>query len=375
MRIVHVVPHVDEEASGPSYAVPRLCEALASLGHDVELTCLAAGNPIPGVRVDVHPQWSILERFAISTSHPLALRRKAVETDVIHNHSLWSMVNVAAGWVVPGRGARLVTSPHGTLSSWALSHRKTLKRLLWLLQRRVLTRAGFLHATCEAEYQEIRALGIEVPVAVIPIGIDLPQLPEHQGESRDHTLLFLGRIHPKKGIDRLLYSWREIQNSHPSWRLVIAGRGEPAHEQEAKGLTRALSLERVEFLGPVYGSEKSGLYAKASLFVLPTHSENFGIAVAEALAHACPAIVGRGAPWSGLERNGCGWWVSNDVPNLVAALSHAMALTSAQRHDMGLKGRRWMERDFGWEIIAKQMEAAYQWNMDPGDAPEFVRLR
>ncbi len=139
MRLVHVVPHISNEASGPSYSVPRLCASLAVLGHEVELSCLAAQGPIPGVRLDVHRQWSVLSRFAVSPSHTLALRRKAEQADIVHNHSLWSMVNVAAGCVVPGRQAKLVTSPRGTLSAWALGRSRIAKKLLWPLQRRVLS--------------------------------------------------------------------------------------------------------------------------------------------------------------------------------------------------------------------------------------------
>ena len=119
MKLVHVVPHIDQEAAGPSYSVPRLCQGLAARGHEVELSCLAARGGIPGVALDLHRQWPILGRFAISTSHARALRDKATRVDIVHNHSLWSMVNVATGWVVPGRRAKLVTSPRGTLSPYS----------------------------------------------------------------------------------------------------------------------------------------------------------------------------------------------------------------------------------------------------------------
>lgn len=373
MKLVHVVPHVDQEASGLSYSVPHLCESLAARGHEVELSCLAARGGIPGVRLDVHPQWPILGRFAVSSSHPRALRRKAGEVDIVHNHSLWSMVNVAAGWVVPGHRARLVTSPRGTLSRWALNRRRVAKRVLWPLQCRALTQASLLHATCQAEYEEIRALGLRAPVAVIPNGIDLPFMPANTCVSRWRTLLFLGRIHPKKGIDRLLRAWETLQVRHPSWRLVIVGVGEQAHEREAKELAVALGLERVEFEGARYGAEKSSAYFDAELFVLPTHSENFGMTVAEALAHGCPAVVSRGAPWSDLESEGCGWWVDHAVPNLMAALDTAMSLPSARLSDMGLRGRAWMERDFGWDPVAQKMEAAYRWITAGGDVPAWVQ--
>ncbi|HEY6940488.1 glycosyltransferase [Dokdonella sp.] len=372
MKLVHVVPHVDAEAAGPSYSVPRLCETLAARGHEVALVCLAARD-IAGVRVELHRQWPVLERFAVSPGHAFALRRAAAEVDIVHNHSLWSMVNVAAGWVVPARRARLVASPRGTLSRWALGRRRTLKRMLWPLQRRVLARADLLHATSEAEYEDIRSLHLAAPVAVVPNGVDLPQLRGAQPVQAMRTLLFLSRIHPTKALDRLLRAWADLQALHPDWRLRIAGHGEPRHVAEAAALARELHLQRVEFAGALYGAEKSDAYFAADLFVLPTHSENFGMAVAEALAHGVPAVVARGAPWAGLETERCGWWVDNDVATLAGALDAAMREPRGRLGEMGMAGRRWMERDFSWNSVAERIESAYRWTLGGAPQPSCVR--
>lgn len=372
MKMIHVIPHVDHEAAGPSYSVPRLCESLAVRGHDVELSCLASRLSIPGVKIDLHPQLPFFGKFAVSPRHACSLRRKADGVDIVHNHSLWSMVNVAAGWVVPGSAAKLVTSPRGTLSPWALKRSRLLKQLLWPLQRRVLARADLLHATSDTEHGEIRAQGFRGPVAVIPNGIDLPEPGTRCPAGDGRTLLFLSRIHPTKAIDRLLHAWLRVQAAHPDWRLVVAGTGEPEHVREIENLSQALRLERIEFPGPLYGPAKSRAYLEADLFVLPTHTENFGMVVAEALAHACPVVVSRGAPWSGVEREGCGWWVSNDPETLASALGRAMRLTRSERASMGLKGRIWMQREFGWSIVAARMEAAYEWLARGGKAPGFI---
>jgi glycosyltransferase involved in cell wall biosynthesis len=374
MKLVHVVPHVNEEASGPSYSVPRLCQSLAARGHDVELSCLAARGEIPGVVLDVHPQWHLPKRLAVSFGHARTLHHKARCADIVHNHSLWSMVNMAAGWVVPGKHAKLVTSPRGTLSPWARSRSKAIKRLLWPLQRRALARADLLHATSEGELAQIRALGFTAPVAVIPNGIDLPELIGSKPGSDIRTLLFLGRIHPTKCVDRLLRAWKTLQEHHPDWRLVIAGPGDPAYMQDLHVLATSLALERIHFTGPVYGVDKFRVYREAELFVLPSHSENFGMAVAEALAHGCPAVVSRGAPWAGLVTEGCGWWVDHAVAPLTTTLHEAMALSPPQLAGMGLKGREWMARDFGWDSVARRMEDAYRWTLQRGDRPYTVQL-
>lgn len=374
MNIVHVVPRIDQEAAGPSYSVPRLCQALAERGHDVELSCIAARGSIPGVRLDLHSEWPILKRFEVSSSLALALRRKAGSVDVVHNHSLWSMVNVATGLVVPGR-AKLVTSPRGTLSPWALGRTWQLKRILKPLQWRALERADLLHATSEQELADIRAQGLRVPVAVIPNGIDVPLdlPPRNVGEKR--RILFLGRIHPTKCIDRLLQAWRELETTHTGWDLVVAGRGEEDYVLSLKEQAESQGLQRVSFVGPVYGADKTHAYRNADLLVLPSHSENFGMVVAEALAHSCPVIASRGSPWSGLERENCGWWVEHDVETLAATMDAAMCLPRSHLQAMGGKGRTWMQRDFSWDSVAERMETVYGWLLSDGvgQQPSCVR--
>jgi glycosyltransferase involved in cell wall biosynthesis len=374
MQILHVVPHINQEASGPSYSVPRLCQSLAARGHQVELGCLGVTSTIPGITLNVHTQWTVPRRFAVSPGLAASLARNANVVDIVHNHSLWSMVNVAAGWVVPGRRAKLVVSPRGTLSTWALSRSRTVKGLLWPLQCRVLSRADLLHATSDDESREIRSLGFTAPICVIPNGIDIPTTVPTGPTKEDRILLFLSRIHPKKGIDQLLKAWKLLEHRHPTWRLVIAGQGEPKHVSEVTQLARTLSLSSVNFVGPLYGDHKSQAYSRAELFVLPTHSENFGMVVAEALAHGCPVVVSRGAPWSPVDCEGCGWWVSNDVESLSAALDNAMSLGRTELALKGAAGRAWMRRDYSWETVGERMAGAYQWLLGGGPPPPYVHL-
>lgn len=375
MMLVHVVPHIHREASGPSYSVPSLCQALAARGHDVELSCLAQGKEVPGVTVDVHGQWPILGRFAVAPGHALALSRKAAQVDIVHNHSLWSMVNVAAGWVATGRRAKLVTSPRGTLSDWAMDRRRLAKQALWPLQRKALVAADLLHATSEAEYRDIRAIGLRAPVAIAPNGIDLP-IPyrDKSVEKGRRTLLFLSRLHPTKGLERLFGAWVRLQGIFPDWELTITGTGSVEYVEHLREKARSMGLERVEFTGALYGNDKHAAYCTADLFVLPSHSENFGNVVAEALSHACPVVVSTGTPWRGVQEHGCGWWIENDVETLIETLSVAMKLPKHDLSAMGCKGRFWVETEFSWEEVALRLEAAYRWVVNGGAKPDHVRI-
>ncbi len=342
-------------------------------GYHVELSCLYARHDIKGVKTSDYPVFPVLRNFGISIGHTRALMAGAKRVDIVHNHSMWSMMNVLVGWLVPRQRARLVVSPHGTLSRAALNRRRALKKVLWLAQRRALAKADLLHATSDAEYLDIRSKGLLNPVAIVPNGIDVPESLPTPLSQRHRTLLFLSRIHPHKGLDRLLLSWQRLQERHPQWQLVVAGKGNRAYEQRVREMAHVLRLRRVTFVGPIYGAAKSRLYARAELFALPTDSENFGIVVAEALAHSCPCVVSTGAPWAGLESEGCGWWVDPDVPNFSAALDSAMSSSKATLDRMGRLGRAWMTRDYGWDAMAEQMDMAYRWVLDHGTKPPCVK--
>ena len=377
MKLVHVVPHLDDEAAGPAQSVLRLCEALVVEGLPVELHTMAAGRQPVGVNLVVHPQWSMFGRFGFSLGLISVLRDASISADVIHNHSLWSYSNMVAGCVTRKNGATLVTSPRGTLAPAARARSQLKKSLFKPIQWPAISRAACLHATSAMEYQDIREMGLKHPVAVIPNGIDIPKLARESAVATlrpFRRLLFLGRLHPIKGIELLLNAWRALQTAHPDWELVIAGKGGAAYVNSLHALVASLGLQRTSFPGPIYGEEKSSLYCSADLFILPTETENFGMAVAEALAHAVPVITTRGAPWSGMVAQQCGWWVERSQSNIVNALDQAMKMDAAGLKEMGQRGRDWMVADFDWASIARRMSAVYRWLREGGDPPACIEI-
>jgi glycosyltransferase involved in cell wall biosynthesis len=378
LRAVHIVPSIQHEASGPSYAVPSLCRALVAEGVDVSVHVLARGVPAvwDGLSIHEHPEWrGVFTRLGVSPSLWRALVREAeAGASIVHNHSLWMMPNVYPGFAVARTKSRLVTSPHGTLDLWARRRSRWKKRIMMaLLQRRTLDRTDCFFATSAAEHESVRSAGLRAPVAVIPIGIDLPALGSRV-RATPRRLVFLGRLHPKKGLDVLLRAWSVASRQFPGWELYIYGPDESGYATEMKELNATLGNRRVFFRGPVYGAEKWRELAAASLFVLPTHAENFGIAVAEALACRVAAIVTHGAPWPGLEVEGCGWWIDQGIGPLTACLEVALAQSDEQLDAMGARGRQWIERDFSWSRIGEMTARTYSWLVEGGAMPHWVRL-
>jgi len=294
--------------------------------------------------------------------------------DIIHNHSIWMMPNVYPGWVSRETTVPLVVSPRGTFSKWAMERSRLIKVLFWNgLQKQAIAHAKLFHATAESEYEDIRRLGFRQPVAIIPNGIDIPKKSTDDRRSEEKTLLFLGRIHPVKGLELLLEAWTRLQSTHADWRLRVVGPGDPAYRRKLSALALSLGAERVTFTGPLYGLEKVEAYQSANLFVLPTHSENFGMAVAEALAAGCPVVTTKGAPWADLPEQRAGWWIDIGIEPLRLALDEAMSKHPRELMAMGARGRAWMERDFSWGEIAARMIESYRWVREKGAQPGWIR--
>jgi glycosyltransferase involved in cell wall biosynthesis len=282
------------------------------------------------------------------------------------------MPNVYPGQVARRDGVPLMISPRGTLSEWAMQSGSPFKRVFWpLVQRPALDATNCFHATATSECEDIRRMGFRQPVAIIPNGIDIPDLPP-KVRSNFRTLLFLGRIHPVKGLDILLPAWQAVQDRFPEWRLRIAGPDNHGYLTEMQRLAGELRLERTEFSGALWGAQKWCAYGQADLFVLPTYSENFGMSVAEALAAGTPVIVTKGAPWGGLAEQRVGWWIDIGVDQLVACLEDALTRSSNDLTEMGRRGRDWMAAEYSWAHVTQQMVETYRWMLEGGNKPQWV---
>lgn len=383
MHAIHIIAGLRTIDGGPAYTVPRLCQSLAEVGARVDLMAVSETGASDVLKSGCREQYfswdfahiPLLRSCRASSGLARCLRAQAQIADVIHDHGLWLLPNVYAG----REGARakrpVVIAPRGMLSAAALSFSTWKKQLFWrLVQARAASAAACYHATSDQEYQEIRAFGIRAPVAVIPNGIDVEQLPKLPQPGEIRTVLSLGRIHPKKGLESLLRAWKAVETLRPEWRLRIAGPAEGGHDVQLKRLAAELHLTRATIEGAVYGADKARAYCDASLFVLPTLNENFAVTVAEALAAGVPVIATKGAPWKGLDDEKCGWWIDGGPESLSAALLRATEMPEQELLACGEKGRSWMKRDFSWGHVAEDMLQLYAWLAAKEDRPQFVHL-
>jgi glycosyltransferase involved in cell wall biosynthesis len=215
-----------------------------------------------------------------------------------------------------------------------------------------------LHATSQGEAEESLKRFPGMRAVVIPNGVEIPGNVRRTDSNGKLRLLYLGRLHPIKGIDVLLEACGIVEKQSPDWHLRIAGAGSPSYVGFLKSKAQQLRLsQRVEFLGEVFDEEKETLFAECDVALVPSHVENFAMVVAESLAHAVPVIASKGTPWKGLETNRCGLWVDNDPESLAAAIC---AIRTMPLREMGQRGRKWMERDFSWESSSVEMLRLYR---------------
>lgn len=376
LTVVHVVSRIHEISSGSTTAVLSICESLAKFTPHLRLHCTRSAGQNPSTfQVVTHGSWRLSGHLLMSPRMKRALVREAQTADIVHNHGLWMMPNLYPGQLGTAARNKLICTPHGAMADWAWRRSYFRKRFSWYLgQGRMLRNCDCFHATAKHESEAIRRRGFKQPVAVIPNGIDLPELRPARKDPNSKQLLFLARIHPVKGLENLLRAWRRLQAEFSDWSLIIHGTGEEAHVRQIESLAKDLGVARVRFGGPVYDADKMDAYRSADLYVLPSWTENFGITIAEAMAHGLPVITTNATPWADLDQHRAGWCIDVGEEALLSCLREALQSERCQLEQMGLRGRDWMQRDFGWDEIGRKMLDTYQWLIGNRSVPEWVEV-
>ena len=321
-------------------------------------------------------------RFGFSRELDIAVAGS--DLDLLHTHGLWAYPSVASRRWSDGTGRPYMISPHGMLDPWALRRSRLKKKIASLLYERAhLKGAASLHALCEPEMRQIRALGFKNPICIVANGVELPDAtgegPCPTDRSSRPFLLFLGRVHPKKGLRELLQAWQlaRRQGSHRllDWDLVIAGWDENDFTAELQELAAALGVaDSVRFPGAVFGDAKQALFRAAAAFVLPSFSEGQPMAILEAWSHALPVLM---TPACNLPEGFAADAALSTAPEpeaLARAIEEMVLLDEAGRRRMGAHGRALVARCFAPDAVTAQMAAAYAWLLGGGARPDCVHV-
>lgn len=361
MRIVMISGSLSRRAGGLFWSVRRLSQALAKAGADVHVL----GLRDPDTAEDI-TEWAPLEPVVLDRAGPAALgyapalaqEIAARAPDIVHLHGIWQAMSIAtARWAVQGKPVMI--SPRGMLDPWAMANSGLKKRLVWhAYERTNLHRASCLHALNASEAGSIRALLPKVAIATIPNGVDLSDTERLRNPAKGRPrLLFVSRIHPKKGLMAFLDQWATVQPrlSRP-WVLRIAGPDEGGHLSALRARVAALGLtDSVVFIGPIYGAAKARELAEAEAFVLPSQSEGLPIAVLEAWAAGLPVLMTQACNLPEGFEAGAAIELTGDAERLFVGLEQTNLPA------MGVRGRAVVTKHFGWDRLQMRHLAVYEW--------------
>ena len=363
------------------HSVRGLAKAVASTNTTVSVF----GISDPNSALDVMKWWplsvhALRPQFrGWGYSNQLVPSLLAGNLDILSTHGLWKYCSVASRRWHRRTGRAYIVHPEGMLELWAVRNVRWKKRIAALLyEDRHLRDAACLRALCEAEAQSIRSYGLRNPICVIPSGIDLPDLRESNAKTQSEnrkTLLYLGRLHPKKNISNLIRAWNETFNSQRGsgerWVLAIAGWDQGGYEIELKRMATGRS---VVFLGPQFGAEKSECYRACDAFILPSLSEGLPMTVLEAWAYGKPVLM---TPECNLPEGFSAVAALRIGPSpeeIADGLRNLIKMSDDDRIAMGARGRDLVGKNFSWPRIGEQMRAVYEWVLGGGQTPEMIRL-
>ncbi|NBZ95866.1 MAG: glycosyltransferase [Proteobacteria bacterium] len=390
-----------------------------SLGQEIEVDVVGLEDAFSGQDAS---RWLPLKAYAVKTRGPGALGYSPdllaaldPKADLLYAATLWKYPSWAALQWVERTGKPMMAAPHGSLDAWALKNAAWKKRIAAVLFKdRQLRQATCLRALCTSEAEAIRAYRLTNPIAIIPNGVDLPETDQELGvgswelgvknkTSTARTLLFLGRIHPKKGLPNLIRGFKKALHATPStadapWQLVIAGWDQGGHEAELMKLCEELGIKskklKVEgekvvsdialasglstldseiiFFGPAFGNDKKSLLSTADAFVLPSFSEGLPMSVLEAWSYKLPVVM---TPECNLPEGfaaDAAIRIDTGTESIAQGLNSLFSMSTSDLESMGAKGRALVEERFTWKTVAAQMREVYGWMLGGGATPSSV---
>ena len=381
MKVGFLVSSVSRQAGGLFQSVRGLAKAVGSTNARVQVLGIRDEQSAVDLK-----EWQPL---SVQTFHPelrawgysnqLVPAMLDADLDVLSVHGLWKYCSIGSQRWHQRTGRPYVVHPHGMLEPWALGNARWKKRIAAALyENRHLRNAACIHALSEAEARSIRSYGLQNPISVIPNGIDLPHPSEKNPKTKStnqKTLLYLGRLHPKKNLANLIRAWNKTFGSQgtnsDSWTLKIVGWDQDGYESELKQIVAAAS---VVFAGPRFGAEKNECYRTCDAFILPSLSEGLPMTVLEAWSHAKPVLM---TPECNLPEGfsaKAGVRIGSRSDEIATGLRQLAAMSDDDRITMGTRGRDLVGRNFSWPQIGEQMRSVYEWVLGGGPPPQTIKL-
>jgi glycosyltransferase involved in cell wall biosynthesis len=383
---LQLVSHLDAKFGGIAALLPMFCEAAEVEG---------ARSPVAGFcdrRENsanlAGPRWNVTFVPSSRTLWKLDPKRRGHlkelirRADGVHIHGIWETHCAVGAELAQACQRPYIVSAHGMLERWALQT-KRLKKAVYatLIETNNLRRATCLRALTRAEVNDYRRIGLTNPVAVVPNGVAIPAgvsgspfqeaYPQLSGK---RVVLFLGRIHQKKGLALLVRAWAHAASTFDDAHLVLAGPDFDGTRATLEALVDGLGIRnQVTFTGMLAGPMKWSALAAASVFVLPSFSEGFSVAVLEALGVGLPVIVTGACNIPEVAENRCGWVIEPDQGAIEIAIEMALGLPAFELQTMGERGKSLVSNRFTWPVVGQQMAEVYRWILG-GPQPASVQL-
>lgn len=361
MKVIHFIPSIDRASGGTTSYMQLLANELGKL---VELYIVTPQSPNP-VEIEhatikyIPTGWKKRKEMKIEWGKLLY----QIHPDVVHVNCCWMPECAWAQLWAQQLGYRVILTPHGMLEPWIMARHYWTRKVpaLLLYQKKAVVKADYIHSTADSERDNLSKLGYNSKIEVIANGIEVDKIAMKTDWKRKKKILFLSRMHVKKGIDFLIEAVGKLKEEMQGYQVIIAGEGDENYITQLKKKAEANGVSSLfNFCGGVYGDTKWELFREADLFVLPTYSENFGIVVAEALACGTPVITTKGTPWSELETTGCGWWTEVGTDATTTALKVFLQLPDVTLETMGKNGRKLVEDKYSSKKMADDMVKLYQ---------------
>ena len=361
MKIIHYIPSIDRIAGGTSTYMQVLGKELGKLA-EVHIITHASENPLPISNCEIH---------YVSVYNPINGRFKnevsklfdVIKPDLVHVNCCWMPACAFVQQMAQKRNIKVVLTPHGMLEPWIIKRHYWTRKLpaLLLYQKAAIQNADCLQATAESEKENLLKLGYNSNIKIVKLGIDAESITVKTSWKKSKQLLFLSRVHVKKGINYLIDAVDVLQKELKGYKILVAGEGDADYITTLKQQIAGNGLQEIiQLIGGVYGDTKWKLFQTSDFFVLPTNSENFGLAIAESLASGTPVITTVGTPWNDLNTSNAGAWIEIGTQPLVETLKRFLSLSDEELEVMGKNGRKLIETKYSAMVMAEEMMEIYQ---------------